>query len=183
MWEGALRLPGPHMTDGISNMEVDGFRNAMNGRTVSRILDLVSDDIAFTDSSGQVRTGKGEFGQYLTAWFGAFPDYAAFARTTTIQGWSATLEVSITATNLGPLPLPGGDRPPRHRQEDPDGGRLGAAVQHGAEGVGVPRVRQPDAPVPAARDRDRSVGRSRQSTASDPPAQAGRRSPPRTVSL
>ena len=96
------------MADGISNMEVDGFRNAVNGHALNSILALVADDVAIEDELGGARSGKSAFGQIVQGWVAAFPNLAVESRATTIQGWSATMEVTVTGTNTGQLTLPDG---------------------------------------------------------------------------
>ena len=96
------------MTDGISTLEVDGFRNAVNGHTLNTILALVTDDVAIQDEFGGARSGKSVFGQFFKNWFGGFPNMTVAPRATTIQGWSAVVEVTVTGTNTGQLTLPDG---------------------------------------------------------------------------
>jgi len=96
------------MADGISFMEIDGFRNALNGKALSTLLNLVTDDVAMQDELGGARSGKTLFGQNWKNWFAAFPDMTVSSRATTIQGWNAILEVTVTGTNTGPLALPNG---------------------------------------------------------------------------
>jgi len=96
------------MADGISFLEVDGFRKTVNGHTVDTILALVADDVTLQDEMGGARSGKTAFRQFLQNWIGGFPNLAVSSRAVTIQGWSAAMEVTVTGTNTGPLTMADG---------------------------------------------------------------------------
>jgi predicted ester cyclase len=105
------------MGDGISEMEVDGFKDALNSRTMDQILSRVTDDLAYQDEMRGGGLGKDDFGRIWTGLLAAFPDAMVQTRRTVISGFTAALEATIIGTNTGGLPLPDGQiLPPTNRK-------------------------------------------------------------------
>ena len=104
------------MGDGISEMEVDGFRKLLGGGSLDPILERLADGVTYEDEVVGARTGKDAFSEAWSGWMTAFPDLKVESRHTTIQGNTAVMETTTTGTNTGPLNMAGGALPPTNKK-------------------------------------------------------------------
>jgi predicted ester cyclase len=85
---------------------------AINSRDLAGFLDNQQPDVTFTISGGATLQGRAEVGQYMEAFWAAFPDGVLSFGKQIFDGAAAATEVHFAGTHTGPLSTPNGPIPP-----------------------------------------------------------------------
>jgi steroid delta-isomerase-like uncharacterized protein len=90
---------------------------AMQAGDIRKLTSLCAADCVLNDI-GITLHGPEEIGQYLQAFFTAFPDITVEVRRLIVDGNSVAAEVRFAGTQTGPLPMPTGELPASGRRLD-----------------------------------------------------------------
>lgn len=91
----------------------EAFVKALNTHNLERIVELMSEDVAFQDSlTPQPLRGKAAFKQYWGAWLASFPDMTVTSRGMYASEDIAVDEFTVKGTHRGPIVMPDGSKIP-----------------------------------------------------------------------
>ncbi len=91
---------------------VQKLEQLWNGKDREGVLEMVADDVAFSDPTSASRAGKEAYGDWVEGWFSAFADVSLEPVEHIASGNQAAYVIKFAGTHAGELKAPDGSSIP-----------------------------------------------------------------------